>query len=74
MLFFAMEQTRVTWMISWRMFNIQCEDIEVLRFSNTKSSMIYNLVTVWEARGSYWTSLLDKTTVQDVVWYDDLDV
>ena len=28
---------------------IQCEDIEVLRFSNTKSSMLYNLVTVEEA-------------------------
>ena len=35
MMFFAMEQIRVTWMISWRMFNIQCEDNEVLRFSNT---------------------------------------
>ena len=30
---------------------IQCEDIEVLRVSNTKSSMLYNLATVAEILG-----------------------
>ena len=38
------------------MFNIQCEDIEVFKFSNTKSSMLYNLDTVGEAS---WV-ILDK--------------
>ena len=48
--YFALEQTRVTRMISMkRMFNIQCEDIKVLKFSNTESSMLYNLATVGEA-------------------------
>ena len=57
------------------MFNIQCEDIEVLRFSNTKSSMLYNLVTVGEAP----LVILDKlynTTVKEyvVVRHEDLVV
>ena len=56
------------------MYNIQCEDIH-LRFSNTKSSMLYNLVTVGEAS---WV-ILDKlynTTVKEyvVVRHEDLVV
>ena len=32
------------------MFNIQYEDLVMLRFSNTKSSMLYNLLSVGEAQ------------------------
>ncbi len=48
------------------MFNIQCEDIQ-FRFSNTKSSMLYNLVTVGEALWVILDELLDNTTVKEVV-------
>jgi hypothetical protein len=46
------------------MFNIQYEDLMMLRLSNTKSSMLYNLLS---ARVALWVildELLDKTTVQ----------
>ncbi len=39
-----------------------------------KSSKLYNFVNVGEAHGSYWTRLLDKTTVQDVVRHEDIAV
>ena len=57
------------------MFNIQCEDIQ-LRFSNTKSSMLYNLVTVGEASWDILDELLDNTTVKEyvVVRHEDLVV
>ena len=46
------------------MFNIQCEDHKMLRFSNTKSIMLYNLLSVGEAPWVELDKLLDKTTVQ----------
>ncbi len=58
------------------MFNIQCEDIQ-LRFSNTKSSVLYNLVTVGEASWVILDKLLDSTTVKEynvVVRREDLVV
>jgi hypothetical protein len=47
------------------MFNIQCEDLMILRFSNTKSSMLYNLLSAGVALWVILDELLDKTTVQD---------
>ena len=58
------------------MFNILCEDIQ-LRFSNTKSSVLYNLVTVGEASWVILDKLLDSTTVKEynvVVRREDLVV
>ena len=58
------------------MFNIQCKDIQ-LRFSNTKSSMLYNLVPgVREASWVILDKLLDNTTVKEyvVVRCEDLNV
>ena len=57
------------------MFNIQCKDIQ-LRFSNTKSSMLYNLVTVGGALWVILDELLDNTTVKEyvVVRCEDLNV
>jgi hypothetical protein len=49
----------------WDM-HIQCEDIQ-LRFSNTKSSILYNLVTVGEASQVILDKLLDNTTVKEYV-------
>ncbi len=47
------------------MFNIQCEDDhKLLRFSNTKSSMLYNLLSVGEVPRVELDKLLDKTTIQ----------
>jgi hypothetical protein len=46
------------------MFNIQYEDLIMLRFYNTKSSMLYNLLRLDEARCFILDELLDKTTVQ----------
>ncbi len=46
------------------MFNIQYEDLMVLRFYNTKLSMLYNLLSVDEAWCFILDKLLDKTTVQ----------
>jgi hypothetical protein len=51
-------------MISTRMFNIQYEDLMMLRFSNTKLSMLYNLIRLDEAWCFILDELLDKTTVQ----------
>ncbi len=46
------------------MFNIQYEDLMMLRFYNTKSSMLYNLLKLDEARFFILDELLDITTVQ----------
>ncbi len=46
------------------MFNIQYEDLMMLRFYNTKSSMLYNLLKVDKASCFILDELLDKTTVQ----------
>ena len=46
------------------MFNIQCEDNKMLRFSNTKSSMLDNLLSVGKALRVELDKLLDKATVQ----------
>ncbi len=46
------------------MFNIQCEDHMMLRFSNTKLSMLYNLLIAGVALWVILDELLDKTTVQ----------
>jgi hypothetical protein len=46
------------------MFNIQYEDLMMLRFSNTKSSMLYNLLSAGIALWVILEELLDKTTVQ----------
>jgi hypothetical protein len=46
------------------MFNIQCEDLMMLRFHNTKLSMLYNLLKVDKALCFILDKLLDKTTVQ----------
>ena len=47
-----------------------------LRLSNTKSSTLYNLVTVGEASWVILIELLDNTTVKEyvVVWREDLVV
>ena len=35
----------------------ECEDLMMLRFSNTKSNMLYNLLRVWtKRRGLNWIS------------------
>ncbi len=47
-----------------QMFNIQYEDLMMLRFYNTKFSMLYNLLKVDEAWCFILDKLLDKTTVQ----------
>ncbi len=46
------------------MFNIQCENLMMLRFSNTKSSMLFPILSVGEAPQVERVELLDKTTVQ----------
>ncbi len=46
------------------MFNIQYEDLMMLRFYNTKSIMLYNFFKLDEARFFILDKLLDKTTVQ----------
>ena len=46
------------------MFNIQCENLMMLRFSNTKSSMLFTILSVGEAPQVERVELLDKTTVQ----------
>jgi hypothetical protein len=46
------------------MFNIQYEDLMMLRFYNTKLSMLYNLLRLDKARCFILDELLDKTTVQ----------
>jgi hypothetical protein len=42
------------------MFRILCEDLMMLRFSNTKSSMLYNLLSVDEAQMFVFEALLEK--------------
>ena len=46
------------------MFRILCEDLMMLRFSNTKSSMLYNLLSVDEAKMFVFEALLEEKTVQ----------
>ena len=46
------------------MFNVQWEDLMMLRFSNTKSSMLFKILSVGEAPRIELDKLLDKTTVQ----------
>jgi hypothetical protein len=46
------------------MFSIQYEDLMMLRFYNTKSSMLYNLLKVDKALYFILDELLNKTTVQ----------
>jgi hypothetical protein len=48
------------------MFDIQYEDLMMLRFYNTKSSMLYNLLRLDEAWCFILDELLDKKTVQGV--------
>jgi hypothetical protein len=45
------------------MFKIQFEDLMMLRFSDAKSSMLYNLLIVGIALWVVLDKLLDKTTV-----------
>jgi hypothetical protein len=58
------------------MFNIQYEDLMMLRFSNTKWSMLYNLLSVGIALRDTLEKLLDKTTVQgwSAVWGRSVDL
>ena len=42
------------------MLHILCEDLMMLRFSNTKSSMLYNLLSVDEAQMFVFEALLEK--------------
>jgi len=44
------------------MFRIICEDFMMLRFSNTKSSMLYNLLSVDEAQMFVFEALLEKNS------------
>ena len=47
------------------MFNIQYDkDLMILRFSNTKLSMLYNILNAGVALRVILDELLDKTTVQ----------
>jgi hypothetical protein len=46
------------------MFNIQYEDLMMLRLSNTKSSMLFNLLSGSLALWVELDKLLDKTTLQ----------
>jgi hypothetical protein len=48
------------------MFRILCEDLMMLRFSNAKSSMLYNLLSVDEGQLFVFETLLEKKTVQYV--------
>ena len=49
------------------MFNIQCEDLMMLRLSNTKSSMLFKVLSVGKEPRVELDKLIDKTTVQDLV-------
>jgi hypothetical protein len=41
-----MERKRVTQMILIKNVQFQCEDLMMLRFSNTKSSMLFKILSV----------------------------
>ena len=43
-----------------------CEDLMMIRFSNTKPSMLYNLLSVGEAQMFFFDVVLDKNPVQYV--------
>ncbi len=54
----------VTLKYRWLMFSIQCEDLIMLRLSNTKSSMLYNyLLSVGEAQMFLLDVVLDENPV-----------
>jgi hypothetical protein len=46
------------------MFNVQNEDLMMLRFSNTKLGMLYNLLSVGKELWVILDELLDKIRVQ----------
>ena len=48
------------------MINIQYEDLVMLRFSTTKMSMLYNLLSVEKAQMFVFDAILDKNTVRTV--------
>jgi hypothetical protein len=54
-------------MILTKHVHIQCEDLMMLRFSNTKSSMLFKILSVDEAPRVELDKLLDKTTVQGLL-------
>jgi len=58
---YGMVVTQKYW---WLMFGIQCEDLMMLRFSNTKSRMLYNLLSGGEAQMFLLDVVLDKNPVQ----------
>ena len=49
------------------MFNIQCEDLMMLRLSDTTSSMLFKILSVGEVPQVELDKLIDKTTVQGLV-------
>ena len=54
------------------MFNIQYENLMMLRFSNTKSSMLFKILSAGEAPRVELDELLDRTTVQGLSASQDL--
>jgi hypothetical protein len=46
------------------MFNIQCEDLMLLRIFNAKPGMLYNLLSLGIVLWIIMDELLDKTTHQ----------
>jgi hypothetical protein len=46
------------------MFNIQCEDLMIFRFSNTKSSTLFKILSMGKTPQVELDKLLDKPTVQ----------
>jgi hypothetical protein len=54
------------------MFNIQCEDLMMLRFSNTESSIHFKILSLGEAlRRLNWMSYKIKQQFHDGVRCDD---
>ena len=54
------------------MFNIQCEDLMMLRFSNTESSIHFKILSLGEAlRRLNWMSYKIKQQFNDGVRCDD---
>ncbi len=49
------------------MFNIQCEDLMMKRFSDTKSSMLFKILSAGEAPRLEFDKFLDETTVQGLI-------
>ncbi len=74
---FSLPLTKKTncWFLWWNEYlddtidkecSIQCEDLMILRFSNTKLSMLFKILSVGEAPRVQLDKLLDKTTVQSL--------